>query len=370
MGKKLDDVLNGGMAHFDNHNAGRHEARPNEIATNPINPRTELGDLSDLTESMPSVGQITPVTVVTSDAWLAVCPEHAEHIGTASYVLVAGARRLAAVAQLGMRTVDMVVKNGLAKDRVTLVEASLVENIARTDLTPMQVARTVEQIVQARGSQRKAAKRIGKTQAWVSQRVALLNLSPQMQAAVDAGEVKIKEALELAKVDPERQEQALSELRLPAPEPTGDNPVITSDATGPAGSGDNPVIAPGGRQPDGSMVEGDNPVITSGGQTTDPATVVDATVVTETSPATETLVSNGGDAVPVSNGNTSGVPKRPQPYRAKADRAASDDLVPAFAALVSRIPPAELPQCMVDLMRRTLAEQEVEAISQLLPNSV
>ncbi|MGW1105723.1 hypothetical protein [Streptomyces sp. NPDC002540] len=44
------------------------------------------------------------------------------------------------------------------------------------------------------GSQGKVAKRLGKTAAWVSQRLALLELTPELQDKVEAGELKVEPA--------------------------------------------------------------------------------------------------------------------------------------------------------------------------------
>ncbi|MFI8916451.1 ParB/RepB/Spo0J family partition protein [Streptomyces sp. NPDC053513] len=65
------------------------------------------------------------------------------------------------------------------------------------------------------GSQEKVAERIGKSQMYVSNRLALLNLPPELQDAVDTKQLKVKTAEEIVKIqDPEQQKAvAAEELR-------------------------------------------------------------------------------------------------------------------------------------------------------------
>ncbi len=55
------------------------------------------------------------------------------------------------------------------------------------------------------GGGREAANRLRKTEAWVSQRRALLSLAPELQTALRRGELAIREARSLARVPLEQQ---------------------------------------------------------------------------------------------------------------------------------------------------------------------
>jgi ParB family chromosome partitioning protein len=89
-----------------------------EVAANPINPRQRIGDLTELAASLRSIGQLQPCTVVTRAAYLAQYPEHAEAIGSSSYVAVTGcaansARRVGSLSvQLRVRPAVRVLAAG------------------------------------------------------------------------------------------------------------------------------------------------------------------------------------------------------------------------------------------------------------------
>lgn len=167
------------------------------VAANPVNPREGIGDLSDL-ESMRSVGQLQPCAVVTKAAFLAVYPEHSGQLGSADYVVVAGSRRRLAAEKYGLTTFDIVIRDVLAADRATFYGASVSENIDRRNFDPLEEARAVEHLVHECRSGTKAGEMLGKSKGWVSQRLALLKLSPDMQALLRAGDLPIRDARSLA----------------------------------------------------------------------------------------------------------------------------------------------------------------------------
>ncbi|OKH63005.1 peptide transporter [Mycobacterium sp. SWH-M5] len=174
-----------------------------QLTGNPRNPRASLGDLDDLAKIADV--QLQPATVVTKAAYLKLYPD--DEI-TAPYVVINGNRRLAAARKFGRSDLEIVVKDELAKDRPTLVAAAIDENINRANLDVIEEARAVEQLVAECGSARDAAKRLGKTDGWVSQRRALLALTPELQESVRRGDIAVRHARSLAKVPTERQVHA------------------------------------------------------------------------------------------------------------------------------------------------------------------
>lgn len=171
-----------------------------DLTPNPRNPRDDVGDLSDL-ESIADM-QLQPAVVVTSSAYLRLYPE--DMIAT-RFVVVNGCRRLAAAHKYGRTDLAIVVNDELARDRVTLISASIAENVDRQDFDVIEEAKAVESLVRECGSGVEAANRLRKTQAWVSQRRALLELAPQLQTALRRGELAIREARALARVPLEQQ---------------------------------------------------------------------------------------------------------------------------------------------------------------------
>jgi ParB family chromosome partitioning protein len=177
-----------------------HSVALADLTPNPHNPRDDLGDLADL-ESIADM-QLQPAVVVTRAAYLKLYPQDAI---TARFVVINGCRRLAAAHKYGRTDLAIVVNDEIARDRVTLISASIAENVDRKDFDVIEEANAVEALVKECGSGAEAATRLRKTQAWVSQRRALLELAPQLQTALRRGELAIREARHLARVPLEQQ---------------------------------------------------------------------------------------------------------------------------------------------------------------------
>jgi ParB family chromosome partitioning protein len=171
-----------------------------DLTPNPRNPREDLGDLSNL-ESIADM-QLQPAVVVTKDAYLKLYPD--DRIGT-RFVVINGCRRLAAAHKFGRIDLDIVVNDAIARDRVTLISASIAENVDRQDFDVIEEAKAVESLVKECGSAVEAANRLRKHETWVSQRRALLMLAPELQRALRRGELAIREARALARVPLEQQ---------------------------------------------------------------------------------------------------------------------------------------------------------------------
>lgn len=171
-----------------------------DLTPNPRNPRDDLGDLSNL-ESIADM-QLQPVVVVTKAAYLKLYPE--DRIAT-RLVVINGCRRLAAAHKYGRTDLDIVVNDDIARDRVTLISASIAENVDRQDFDVIEEAKAVASLVKECGTAVDAANRLRKTEAWVSQRRSLLMLAPELQSALRRGELAIREARQLARVPLEQQ---------------------------------------------------------------------------------------------------------------------------------------------------------------------
>ncbi|MGO9103441.1 MAG: ParB/RepB/Spo0J family partition protein [Mycobacterium sp.] len=171
-----------------------------DLTPNPRNPRDDLGDLSGL-ESIADM-QLQPAVVVTKSAYLKLYPHDPI---TTRFVVINGCRRLAAAHKYGRIDLDIVVNDEIARDRVTLISACIAENVDRQDFDVIEEAKAVDSLVQECGGGREAANRLRKTEAWVSQRRALLSLAPELQTALRRGELAIREARSLARVPLEQQ---------------------------------------------------------------------------------------------------------------------------------------------------------------------
>lgn len=203
-----------------------------ELAPNPRNPRDDLGDLADLVSITGT--QLQPALVVTRDAYLRLYPEDETTIGLARWVVINGCRRLAAAENFGRPNLDIVVKDDVAKDRVTLLSAAVIENVGRRDFDVIEEAKAVELLVGECRTVEKAALKLAKSKGWISQRRALLHLTPELQTALRNGELAIRTARSLAQVPPEEQVAAWSTERERRSQGTESDSAPTDDGRKPA----------------------------------------------------------------------------------------------------------------------------------------
>jgi len=148
-----------------------------DIATDGSNPRT-LFDLDgeagirELAASIKAHGLVQPITVRANlDAGEGAPP----------YLLVAGERRLRAVRDvLKRRTIAAIMRHDLTED--TALEATVLENLQRRDLHPMEEARGLAQLRAGRGyTVEQSAKKLGRGKEWVKDRLKLCDLPATAQ---------------------------------------------------------------------------------------------------------------------------------------------------------------------------------------------
>lgn len=122
------------------------------------------------------------------------------------HLLIAGERRWRACGSLGWPTITAVVFD---VDDQTANVLALIDNIDREDLTPIEEAQALAELVRRdfSGNRTKAAQRLGKPVKYVDDRLTLLDLPNQVQDFVATGKLAIAAALILAKLprdNPER----------------------------------------------------------------------------------------------------------------------------------------------------------------------
>ena len=142
------------------------------IAPNPYQPRHRIDDavLEELAASIREHGVLQPVLVTeTLDG----------------YQLVAGERRVRAARLVGLERIPALVRQ--LADRAQL-EVALVENVQRADLDPIDEALAYRQLIEEFGlTQEHVAERVGKARATVANTLRLLDLHPDVQAAIADG---------------------------------------------------------------------------------------------------------------------------------------------------------------------------------------
>ena len=161
-----------------------------EIDRNPYQTRTRFDEaqLAELAASIAATGVVQPVVV--------------RPLPGGRFQLIAGERRWLASQRAGKETIPAVVRQ--ASDEQAM-EMTIVENLQRTDLNPMEQARAYERLGREFSmTQEQMAKRTGKDRASVANFLRLLRLPPEVQGKVEAAELSFGHARALlALEDPE-----------------------------------------------------------------------------------------------------------------------------------------------------------------------
>ncbi|MYU23509.1 ParB/RepB/Spo0J family partition protein [Streptomyces sp. SID8352] len=188
------------------------ELPTHRISLNPDNPRSVLGDLTDLAGSLKTHGQKQAITVMNRDVYVKANPDRETDLEPdTTHVVVDGSSRLAAAREAGIPSLKIMVSDDQGTTPEEILESALVANIHRQDLTELDEARALQRLLDIHGSQRALAKRLHRSQPWVSQRLALLNLQPELQARI--GEEPIELLRAVGKKPVEQQQTALAELK-------------------------------------------------------------------------------------------------------------------------------------------------------------
>src|SRR5881227_202200 len=144
------------------------------IEPSPYQPRTKFHEqaLDELARSIKTSGIIQPLVV--------------RPIGN-KFQLIAGERRWRAAQRAGLTKVSSIVKQ--VPDELAL-EMTLVENIQREDLNPMEAARAFERLMdEFHLTQDAVAERTGKDRATVANAIRLLKLDPKVQEWIEEGKL-------------------------------------------------------------------------------------------------------------------------------------------------------------------------------------
>lgn len=192
------------------------------IVRNPLNPRKTIVDetLDELGASL-ARRQIVPITVVSRAAFLDAHPEQLENIGTADFVALDGNRRILAAQRAGLDELRVDLNDDLVSTAADMLEASLVANAQREDVDPFEEAQAIQQLLHTvyDGNQAAVARKLGKSGAWVGQRLALLHLTTELQEQTDRGELPLEDARKIGararagKLTPAEQKQLADAAR-------------------------------------------------------------------------------------------------------------------------------------------------------------
>ncbi|MDY2847628.1 MAG: ParB/RepB/Spo0J family partition protein [Oscillospiraceae bacterium] len=160
------------------------------ISSNPNQPRKcfDEDDIFCLAESIKSNGIIQPLTVR---------EKNTDNI--VSYEIVAGERRYRAAIVCGFDTVPCIVMDITESESAVM---ALVENIQRKDINCFEEAEAIRKMIDTYGlTQEEAARRLGKTQSTVANKLRLLKLTDREKRKIFEYKLTERHARAILKID-------------------------------------------------------------------------------------------------------------------------------------------------------------------------
>jgi ParB family chromosome partitioning protein len=177
-------------------NGGKIEVSLYDIDTNPNQPRKTFDPekLNELTASVKRHGVVQPILVKKNGA---------------RYTIVAGERRFRAARNAGLTTVPVVLTN---IDEDAVMEISLVENIQRENLNPIEEAAALKLLMQQHDlTQEEVSERVGKSRPAIANALRLLTLTKPVQTLVKEGKLSAGHGKMLAGVADAKLQKELAE---------------------------------------------------------------------------------------------------------------------------------------------------------------
>jgi len=176
-----------------------HDLDIDRLEPNRFQPRQVFSEdkLNELAESIRTHGLIQPIVVRPAGE---------------RYQIIAGERRWRAAQRLGLSRVPVAIKH-VSDEKV--LEVSLIENIQRENLNPIEEAKAYQRLSQEFGlTQDEVARRTGKDRSTVSNFLRLLKLSKDVQEMVLDDRLSMGHARALLAIDGAGEQRALADRVL------------------------------------------------------------------------------------------------------------------------------------------------------------
>jgi ParB/RepB/Spo0J family partition protein len=162
-----------------------------ELHESPTNPRQLFGDLTEMADSIKAQGVLQPI----------VARQVGKHLE-----IVFGHRRFRAAKLAGLKVVPVIVRE---MGDVEVLEAQMVENLAREDVHPLELAEGYQRLMATGMEADEMAKRLGVSRSSIYTTLKLTDLVPEAKAAFLAGRIaSTAAAVAIARVRNEKQQTA------------------------------------------------------------------------------------------------------------------------------------------------------------------
>ena len=162
------------------------ELKINEIEPDINQPRKTFDDekLQELADSIKEHGVIQPIIVTKKEDY---------------YQIIAGERRWRASKKAGMKTIPAIIRE---YDEKKIREISLIENIQRQNLNPIETAKAIKELMDEHDlTQDDIAKTLGKSRSTIANTLRVLNLDERVQEMIENGQISEGHARTLASIE-------------------------------------------------------------------------------------------------------------------------------------------------------------------------
>ena len=176
--------------------AGVRNVPLDRIEANPENPRVVFDEaaLEELAASVREHGVLQPVLI--------------RPHGTNRYQLVAGERRWRAARLAGLASIPALIEE---LDDDTALEISIIENLQREDLSPLEEASMYDRMIKEHGySVRRLAQKLAKDKGYLENRLRLADAPKEIRDLVSVRKDTLSHAYELMKVEDPRKRRRLA----------------------------------------------------------------------------------------------------------------------------------------------------------------
>lgn len=170
----------------------------NKIKPNPNQPRKNFDQdaLNELAASIKVHGIVQPIVL--------------NQQPDGQYLIIAGERRWRAANICGLKTVPAVIKNYTDKQ---IKEISIIENLQREDLNPIEAAKAIKELMDEYGlTQETVSDRIGKSRSNVANTLRLLSLYPDVMEMVEKGKISSGHARCLVVIEDPKEQIRLAQM--------------------------------------------------------------------------------------------------------------------------------------------------------------
>ena len=173
------------------------EVPVDKILPNRYQPRQEFGEskLQELANSIRQHGVAQPIVIAPGSI-------------AGEYELIAGERRWRAAQIAGLKTIPAIVRTVKENERF---ELSLIENIQRDDLNPLEIASAIYRLLSEFDlTQEEVAQRLGKSRSAVANLLRLLTLPEEIQEMLRRGVISEGHARALAGLEDVQRQKSLA----------------------------------------------------------------------------------------------------------------------------------------------------------------